>query len=136
MSTNEYYLLSINIFFVPLLLLLRPHDALEKKKKKKSASANNGLTKGTPSNKAEGRMLTEGSFTDYYVANGQTEPPTIPVVNLFRPKDDTTNTSLQQFPEGEIQEHPLESNVHRISSAELRASERLNSDLYAKLRHA
>jgi len=113
--------------------------AEKKKKKKKKKSAANGLTKGTPSNKAEGRMLAEGSFTDYYVAHGQTEPPSIPVVNLFRGDDDdgnTTNTNLPPFPEGEIQEHPLESNVHRISSEELRAQERIQSNLYSKLRHA
>lgn len=72
-------------------------------------------------------MLNEGTFTDYYVAHGQTEPPTVPVINLFAP---------DQFPTGEIQPHPLESNSHRISSEELRATERLQSDLYSKLRHA
>eukprot|EP00804_Cyclotella_cryptica_P028813 CCRYP_020145-RC/>CCRYP_020145-RC protein AED:0.11 eAED:0.11 QI:405/0.66/0.75/1/0/0.25/4/0/447 len=44
--------------------------------------------------------------------------------------------SLPPFPTGEIQPHPLESNSHRISSAELRAAERLQADLYSKLRHA
>ena len=86
-------------------------------------------------------MLSEGSFTDYYVAHGQTEPPSIPVANLFRGEDyndDDSNAaaSLPLFPEGEIQEHPLESNVHRISSAELRQQERLQTNLYSKLRHA
>lgn len=115
------------------------HAIAEKKKKKKSASTANGLAKGTPSNKAEGRMLSEGSFTDYYVAHGQTEPPSIPVVDLFHGDEDygnPANTALPPFPEGEIQEHPLESNVHRISSAELRAQERIQSNLYSKLRHA
>mmetsp|Transcript_32861 Transcript_32861/g.79524 ORF Transcript_32861/g.79524 Transcript_32861/m.79524 type:complete len:475 (-) Transcript_32861:404-1828(-) len=114
-------------------------DAPKKKKKKKKASSSaNGLTKGTPSNKAEGRMLDEGSFTDYYVAHGQTDPPSIPVIDLFRGEDDddAARASLPLFPEGEIQEHPLESNSHRISSAELRQNERLASDLYSKLRHA
>lgn len=131
----------------------------EKKKKKKSpASANigNGLERGTPSNKAEGRMLTEGSFTDYYVAHGQTEPPTIPVANLFSDSGNGENDNIKAgsssgsndnnnknnhyllppFPVGEIQEHPLESNSHRTSSAELRQNERMASDLYSKLRHA
>ena len=85
-------------------------------------------------------MLNEGSFTDYYVAHGQTEPPSIPVANLFR-GDDTTSTeqpssALPPFPEGEIQPHPLESNTHRISSEELRHAERLEANLYDKLRHA
>lgn len=92
-------------------------------------------------------MLNEGSCTDYYIAHGQTEPPSIPVIQLFRGEggDDvgkqengksSNNNSLAPFPVGEIQEHPLESNIHRISSAELRQSERLSSDLYSKLRHA
>ena len=121
----------------------------EKKKKKKPSAANGnaGLARGTPSQKAEGRMLNEGSCTDYYIAHGQTEPPSIPVIQLFRGEggDDvgkqengksSNNNSLAPFPVGEIQEHPLESNIHRISSAELRQSERLSSDLYSKLRHA
>ena len=116
--------------------------ATEKKKKKKVAHSPsaNGHAKGTPSNKAEGRMLNDGSFTDYYVACGQTEPPSIPVVELFRDfvgDDESDGVShLPVFPVGEIQEHPLESNVHRISSAELRQNERMTSDLYSKLRHA
>jgi len=122
-------------------------NSTEKKKKKKAAPSSSvaadGLARGTPSNKAEGRMLNDGSFTDYYVACGQTEPPSIPVVHLFRSDDDVNAASsssspppLPAFPAGEIQEHPLESNVHRVSSAELRQAERMQSDLYSKLRHA
>ena len=125
---------SLNLF-----LLSTPSQLQKKKKKKATSSSNANLTKGTPSNKAQGRMLNEASFTDYYLAHGQTEPPTIPVVNLFSSdaQDDTnTNDSLPPFPLGEIQPHPLESNSHRLSSAELRAQERLQSDLYSKLRHA
>jgi len=81
-------------------------------------------------------MLTEGSFTDYYVTHGQTEPPSIPVVNLFRGDEETTTSSVPPFPVGEIQPHPLESNSHRISSEELRHNERLEANLYDKLRHA
>lgn len=113
----------------------------KKKKKKSSATNNSNLTKGTPSNKSQGRLLTEGSFTDYYVIHGQTEPPTIPVVNLFsadsdEPTPNNNTSSLPPFPTGEIQQHPLESNAHRISSEELRATERLQHNLYSKLRHA
>ena len=105
-------------------------------KKKTGAAAK--LVKGTPSNKAEGRFLNEGSFTDYYVAHGQTEPPTLPVVNMFRGEDDEdpSRKGLPTFPQGEIQEHPLESNSHRVSSEELRAADRLQQNLYDKLRHA
>ena len=107
-------------------------------------------------------MLNEGSFTDYYVAHGQTEPPSIPVVNLFRGEaeeedemvednsnnnngNDSNNNNAQSknnrsalppYPIGEIQNHPLESNTHRISSEELRAQERIQQNLYDKLRHA
>ena len=103
-------------------------------------------------------MLNEGSFTDYYVAHGQTEPPSIPVVNLFRGEaeedemvedgsnngDDSNNNNAQgknrsalpPYPIGEIQNHPLESNTYRISSEELRAQERIQQNLYDKLRHA
>jgi methionine aminopeptidase len=126
----------------------------EKRKKKKpssSANGNNGLAKGTPSKTAEGRMLNDGSCTDYYLAHGQTDPPSIPVIQLFRAGEEDGNNEngksgtssnnnstllLPPFPIGEIQEHPLESNAHRISSAELRHNERLSSDLYSKLRHA
>lgn len=87
-------------------------------------------------------MLNADSYTDYYLAHGQTEPPSIPVVNLFSSNVDENNDIandtkyLPPFPTGEIQSHPLESNSHRISSAELRAAERLQADLYSKLRHA
>jgi methionyl aminopeptidase len=110
----------------------------QKKKKKKKAvngSSTNNLVNGTPTNKAQGRFLNEGSFTDYYVAHGQTEPPTIPVSNLFK-GEDTPSSPLPPFPTGEIQHHPLESNSHRISSEELRHNERLSANLYSKLRHA
>jgi methionyl aminopeptidase len=102
-------------------------------------------------------MLNEGSFTDYYVAHGQTEPPSIPVAMLFRGSEDEQlnhcgddhnsnhfdDKALQQslrtrppFPHGEIQSHPLESNSFRTSSEELRQAERLQSNLYDTLRHA
>jgi len=99
-----------------------------KKKKKKSASASNGgAAKGIPSKKPHGRLLGENSFTDSYIALGQTDPPSIPVCNLF---------TEGSFPIGEIQEHPLESNAFRTTSAELRARERMQENLYDKIRHA
>ena len=139
------------------------HHLERRKEKKKKKSDGSGLTKGTPKSKADGRMLNEGSFTDYYVAHGQTEPPSIPVVNLFRGEaeeenemvednsnnnngDDSSNnnnpqsknnrSALPPYPIGEIQNHPLESNTYRISSEELRAQERIQQNLYDKLRHA
>ena len=54
-------------------------------------------------------------FTDYYVKYGQTEPPTIPVANLF---------PVGSYPKGEEMEHPGDFNTFRITSEEKRAQER------------
>lgn len=104
-----------------------------------------------PSKRPHGRMLNEGTFTDSYIKWGQTDPPSIPVAELFSAvvaaDDDAASSAITggavgggskpPFPVGEIQEHPMESNSHRIGSAELRASERLsNETLLLKLRHA
>jgi len=73
-------------------------------------------------------MLNEKSFTDYYVTHGQTNPPYIPISTLF------TDTP---FPVGEIQSHALpEINSYRESCAEKRALDRIQEDVYAKVRHA
>ncbi|CAN0045018.1 unnamed protein product [Hapterophycus canaliculatus] len=59
---------------------------------------------------------------------GQTEPPTIPVEDLFEEGC---------FPEGEILEHPRDFNSYRITSEEKRAAERLQyAGLYDKVRKA
>ena len=104
----------------------------KKKKKKKKAGcgdANMGPGPiGTPSLKPHGRMLKPTAFTDYYVKYGQTEPPTIPVANLFRGRE---------YPKGPIEPHPLpDLNSYRESSAEKRAADRLSSDDYVSMRHA
>lgn len=58
-----------------------------KKKKKKSAKkegvegATSTAGSGVPEKVPHSRIL--GGFTDYYVKYGQTEPPTIPVADLF-----------------------------------------------------
>ena len=54
-------------------------------------------------------------FTDSYLRYGQTDPPTIPVAQLFR---------AGHFPQGEIQEHPGDFNTFRVTSEEKRAQER------------
>ncbi|CAB1113173.1 unnamed protein product [Ectocarpus sp. CCAP 1310/34] len=60
--------------------------------------------------------------------HGQTEPPTIPVEDLFEEGS---------FPEGEILEHPRDFNSFRITSEEKRAEERLQyAGLYDKARKA
>jgi methionyl aminopeptidase len=54
-------------------------------------------------------------FTDSYVAYGQTDPPSIPVAELFEPGT---------YPQGEILEHPGDFNTFRVTSEEKRAAER------------
>jgi len=68
-----------------------------------------------------------GGFTDSYVRYGQTEPPTIPIAALF---------PSGVFPEGEVQEHPLDLNTHRVTSAEKRALDRVQEPLLNKIRQA
>jgi len=107
----------------------------KKKKKKKTKSQketvsnNTGNTSSIPSKKPFGRMLKDTAYTDYYVQHGQTEPPSIPVSQLFETKG-------KEYPIGEIQRYPLESNAFRETSAEKRALERMEIDLYSKMRHA
>jgi methionyl aminopeptidase len=102
----------------------------KRKKKKKKKKANGGVAVGDvkePSRKPQFRGLKETAFTDYYVRYGQTDPPTIPVEDLFRGKE---------FPKGEIQQYTLESQTYRETSAEVRAMDRLEEDLYKRVRHA
>lgn len=116
----------------------------KKKKKKKKKSSNEGTTptigntNTTPSQKPHGRMLNDTAFTDYYVKHGQTNPPTIPISILFANKE---------FPFGEEVPHPtpkhlISSTVNneditsRTTSAEKRALDRMQSDIYSKVRHA
>lgn len=72
-----------------------------KKKKKKAAkkegeSAVPAPNAGVPEKVPPSRVI--GGYTDYYVKYGQTEPPTIPVADLF---------SNKVYPEGEILPHGL-----------------------------
>lgn len=62
-----------------------------------------------------------------YRKYGQTEPPSIPVSELF---------PSGKFPEGEIQEHPGDFNNFRTTDEEKRHLDRLQSDLYETLREA
>jgi len=101
----------------------------KKKKKKTGAGGGGGGGGGVPSKKPHGRFLGENYCTDYYLKHGQTEPPSIPVSELFEAKN-------LEYPEGEITPHPLESNTYRESSAEKRAHDRLQEDVYSKVRQA
>jgi methionyl aminopeptidase len=109
------------------------------KKKKKKNSTKEGEAcaiarppTGVPEKVPHSRLI--GGFTDYYVALGQTEPPTIPVADLFPNKI---------YPEGEIMPHGLskypvaDSFFYRETAEEKRAKERLlNEELYNKVRRA
>ena len=106
----------------------------KKKRKKKKKKKKNGAVAApslgdvkVPSHKPPARGLKETAFTDYYVKYGQTDPPTIPIKDLFHGKN---------FPIGEIQPHALESQTYRESSEEARAMDRLQEDLYTKVRNA
>lgn len=73
----------------------------KKKKKKKAAEGNAGnLSKPgeirEPANKPLARGLKETAFSDYYVKFGQTDPPKIPIADLFRGRE---------LPVNEIQPH-------------------------------
>ena len=104
----------------------------KKKKKKKKAGGGGGGgggNKPVPSKRAECRLL--GGFTDYYVALGQTEPPTIPIVNLFKPGT---------FPKGEILEYNMngkqEFNAYRATDPAKMASDKSKEEYYDMYRTA
>jgi methionyl aminopeptidase len=111
--------------------------AKKKKKKKKSKSKQGGAAAATanaaiaapkePSVKPQFLGLKDTAFTDYFVKYGQTDPPTIPVSDLFQGK---------ALPTGEVLPHPHHSSASssRESAAELRAREVLHEDLASKVR--
>jgi len=123
----------------------RRNDEKRKKKKKKKKPTNPDGTaipdttpgSTTPSQKPHGRMLDPTYFTDYYLRHGQTHPPTIPISTLF---------TGREFPVGEETPHPTpkqppstdsnDSVTYRTTPAEKRASDRMQSDIYEKVRHA
>lgn len=86
-------------------------EAAKKKKKKKNKNKNKG--------KAEKKTA------------GQTNPPTIPIVDLFPDGN---------FPEGEILKHPIFTDDRkapdRFTSEEKRALDRMQTDIYMELRLA
>jgi|GEM_PF-6568 len=107
----------------------------KKKKKKKAAvvlipetNPDSGIDLTTTNRVPTHRGLAEGVQCDSFCKMGQTWPPTKTVETFYPPG--------QSGPIGEIMEHPLEHNRYRITSEEKRADERLNADLYRKLRIA
>jgi len=91
----------------------------EKKKKKKNKRKKKKKVNGAAGSKVS---LSRGvtGFTDSYVRYGQTDPPSVPVSRLFEEKP---------FPEGEIV-------GVRVSSEEKRAMDRMQFELWNKMRHA
>eukprot|EP01038_Epipyxis_sp_PR26KG_P010453 gene10453-14041_t len=108
--------------------------AKKKKKKKKKSNKKKGksIAPSFPPEYPLSRCL--GGTTNYYLALGQTQPPTRIVADLFQ---------QGSFPIGEIQGHGKtkypdpELSYFRQSEEEKREKERiLNVDLYDKVRHA
>jgi len=97
----------------------------KKKKKGKGGGGGNGRTAGDPS-KVPPHLGVTG-FTDDYVRYGQTEPPTIPIAELFE---------AGKMPIGEIQEHPGEHNAFRTTSEEKRAQDNISFEEYDNIRQA
>jgi methionyl aminopeptidase len=109
-------------------------EATKKKKRKKKKKPNKKGAGGgggaqllvkEPVNKPPHLGLLPTAFTDAHVKYGQTEIPTIPVVDLFKGRE---------YPIGEIQPHALESQTYRETSAEVRDRDRMMDDLYGKVR--
>jgi methionyl aminopeptidase len=111
----------------------------KKRKKKKSSSSTSAAeelkegeprratTSREPSKKPPHLGLKDTAFVDYFVKFGQTDPPTIPVIDLFSDIE-------KDLPTGEILSHPNQSQSYRESSAEIRSREHLQEDLYRKVR--
>lgn len=100
----------------------------KKKRKKKKKSGNSiELVVKEPSQRPPALGLKETAFTDYYVKYGQTDPPSITVADLFKGKE---------FPKGEVLAHPGEGQSYRETDKECRARDRLQEDLYSKVRQA
>jgi len=110
----------------------------KKKKKKKKASSSTQLAQASangnkndpdpykrpsiPALPHEIRVLGRGSFK-----YGQTNPPSIPVVDLF--------PNATGFPEGEIQQYK-DDNLWRVTNAEKKEMDKINSSLYDDMRCA
>ena len=99
------------------------------KKKKKNATQDGGhfavQNIQEPVQRPPAFGLKSTAFTDYFVKFGQTNPPTIPVAELFAGRD---------LPVGEIQPYTLQSQTYRETSEEVRARDRLQEDWYSKIR--
>jgi methionyl aminopeptidase len=105
-------------------------DKKKKKRKKKKKKKKGGVQKGEirePSQRPPALGLKDTAYTDFFVKYGQTDPPTIPVADIFKGRE---------FPIGEIQSYPDESQTYRETSEETRSRDRMQEDLYSKVREA
>ncbi|KAJ8518985.1 hypothetical protein ON010_g18134 [Phytophthora cinnamomi] len=102
-------------------------SAKSKKKKKKHKKKSKSKASGASAGSKPPPFRGVAGFTDSYVGVGQTEPPSIPIEQLFPDG---------KFPEGEIQAHPGDFNTFRATSEEKRALDRAQEDLYQTVRHA
>ena len=103
----------------------------KKKKKKKKTTKKKKAAGVAPTKEQHIRNLT--GFTDYYVALGQTEPPTKTVAELFPNGGFPTGEIL---PHGKTKYPDPRSSYARETEEEKREKERLNSTLYEDVRHA
>ena len=93
----------------------------KKKKKRKKKKPGPVLVPQEPIAKPPARGLKESAFTDFACQYGQTNPPTIPVADLFKGRE---------LPIGELHVHPGDHNAYRETSTECRAKDLLNKDMY------
>jgi len=99
----------------------------KKKKKKKKGAGGGAATSGAQEPSKLPPFLGVSGFVDDYVRHGQTDPPSIPIAELFEPG---------HFPEGQILAHPHDFNAFRMDSEEKRAQDHLSFEVYDKVRHA
>ncbi|PRQ55756.1 putative methionyl aminopeptidase [Rosa chinensis] len=109
MQKQENYVLNYKVFRTHHIF----HSVTDvsKKKKKKNKSK---------------KKKAQAEHTDPQSLNGQTDPPSIPLIDLF---------PHGEFPEGEIQQY-RDDNLWRTTSEEKRELERLEKPLYNSVRRA
>lgn len=116
-------------------------DASKKKKKKKKKPKKKKTGASESAAPTEPKCLIPsllphsrnvGGFTDYYIALGQTNPPTIPVADLFPSGDFPVG---QELPHNKTKYPDPGSSYMRMTEAEKRDNERIMKvDLYDKVR--
>lgn len=101
-----------------------------KKRKKKGKGSTSVSVQAEPSKKPTIRGINPTANTDYYLKYLQTDPPTIPIPELFQ------GEQSRELPTGEIVEHSSGQALFGTTPAEARARDRLHEDLHNKFRQA